>query len=293
MNKNIPHIFDTQRIVYNRSQGCMDRMMPLIEHITHDMMERLSCIKEPFQSMLEVWPLSPYLKSHITKTYTTHRYDMFGACLGDTQTDIFPHPFDGLSKLPFMAHTYDLILGQLGWHFINDFPGILHQIRHLLKPNGLMLSQIFGAHTLSELNQVIHDVMMQTWGGVRPLIAPFITPQQGGMLLQRAGLNLCVVDRTLLTLYYDNLKTLLRDIQALGAQACLVQSQGVITPGFLKACEAFYFETFGTLYKGQQSLPVTLEILTLSGWAPDEATQQKPLRPHHAPNRLQDYVGHV
>src|SRR5690349_6575244 len=41
--------------------------------------------------------------------------------------------------LPFAPASFDLVLSCLGLHWVNDLPGTLLQLRHVLKPDGLLL----------------------------------------------------------------------------------------------------------------------------------------------------------
>jgi len=45
--------------------------------------------------------------------------------------------------LPFAAQSFDLVMSNLSLHWVNDLPGSLLQIRHVLKPDGLFLAAMF------------------------------------------------------------------------------------------------------------------------------------------------------
>src|ERR1700689_4275410 len=49
--------------------------------------------------------------------------------------------------------AYDLATSVLMLHTVNDLPGVLHQIRRKLKPDGLFLGALFGGETLRELRE--------------------------------------------------------------------------------------------------------------------------------------------
>lgn len=287
-----PRIFNTQRIVHHRSRGDAGAILPLIHYMVEDMAERLSCIKRDFQNILEIWPLSNHIQAKLHDMYfNIQRYDRVGCALGEDDSNEADerHAFDGAVPLVHSDTLYDLVIAPLCGHFINDLPGVLHQIRSHLTPDGCFMMTLFGGDTLKELSHVAYKVMHEQRGGVEPLVAPFLTPQQGGMLLQRAGFQLPVVDRTALTVYYPDVFALLKDIQAFGGQASFQHPGKTLTPHFVRLMHEHYQYTFGESQDGSVRLPVTLEILTLSGWSPDES-QQTPLRPHHAKARLRDYI---
>jgi SAM-dependent methyltransferase len=59
--------------------------------------------------------------------------------------------------LPFAPATFDLALSCLSLHWVNDLPGTLLQLRHALKPDGLLLVSLLGGDTLHELRRVLRQ----------------------------------------------------------------------------------------------------------------------------------------
>lgn len=53
--------------------------------------------------------------------------------------------------LPFEANSFDMVISNLVLHWVNDLPGVLRQIRSVLKPDGLFLASMFGNETLWQL----------------------------------------------------------------------------------------------------------------------------------------------
>ena len=75
--------------------------------------------------------------------------------------------------LPFAGGSFDLIMSCLDLHWVNDLPGALLQIRHVLKPDGLFLAVLFGLGTLSELRDCLIEAEAETKGGASPRVSPF------------------------------------------------------------------------------------------------------------------------
>ncbi len=69
--------------------------------------------------------------------------------------------------LPFAENSADAVVSALSLHWVNDLPGALKQIFHVLKPDGLFLAVLFGAGTLRELRQVFAEVESERYGGVQ------------------------------------------------------------------------------------------------------------------------------
>src|SRR5689334_14879163 len=95
--------------------------------------------------------------------------------------------------LPFRRHSFDLVLSNLDLHWTNDLPGALLQLRHMLKPDGLLLASLFAGGTLAELRQAWLEAELAEEGGASPRVAPFADARDLGHLLQRAGFALPVV----------------------------------------------------------------------------------------------------
>jgi SAM-dependent methyltransferase len=170
----------------------------------------------------------------------------------------------------------------------NDLPGALAQIRRILKPDGLFLGCLVGGRTLQELRRVLALVEEESFGGASPRVSPFVDLRDLGALLQRVGFALPVTDVEFLTVRYDDLFALLRDLRAMGAANALVErSRRPLSRRFwLRAAER-YAELFAD---ADGRVRATFELVWLSGWAPHES-QRKPLAPGSARMRLADALG--
>lgn len=190
--------------------------------------------------------------------------------------------------LPFRAASFDLVVSALGLHWTNDLPGALLQLRHILKPDGLLLATLYGGRTLWELQEVLMQAELEVAGGAAPRVSPFADVPDCGALLQRAGLALPVVDSETLTVTYPHLFALMQDLRAMGetnAQAAR-QRGGTRRALFLRAAE-LYRERFGD---ADGRIPATFQLINLTGWAP-AASQQQPLKRGSATARLADALG--
>ena len=100
-----------------------------------------------------------------------------------------------------------------------------------------------------------------------------------GSLLQRTGFALPVIDLDRLTVRYDTIFHLMRDLRAMGMTNILnARSRRPATRTlFLRAGE-IYAERFAD---PDGRLHATFDIVYLSGWRPHDS-QQKPLKPGSA-----------
>jgi SAM-dependent methyltransferase len=176
----------------------------------------------------------------------------------------------------------------LALQFVNDLPGTLIQIRRALKPDGLLLMALLGGDSLSELREAFAQAESEIEGGLSPRVAPFADLRDLGGLLQRAGFALPVADSDRLTVRYDSAFALMRDLRAMGATNVLSERRRVpLKRATLLRMAQIYGERFAD---PDGRLRATFEIAWLSGWAPHES-QQKPLKPGSAAQRLADALG--
>jgi SAM-dependent methyltransferase len=190
--------------------------------------------------------------------------------------------------LPFAEASLDLVVSALSLQFVNDLPGTLIQIRRALKPDGLFLAALAGGDSLNELREAFAQAESEIEGGLSPRVAPFADLRELGALLQRAGFALPVVDSDKLTVRYQNVFALMRDLRAMGATNVLHERRRKpLRRATLKRLSEIYAERFAD---GDGRLRATFEIVWLSGWAPHES-QQKPLKPGSATQRLANALG--
>jgi SAM-dependent methyltransferase len=177
--------------------------------------------------------------------------------------------------LPFGPGSLDLVLSCFSLHWVNDLPGALAQIRYALKPDGLFLAAMPGGTTLAELRESLMRAELEIAGGAGPRVSPFVDVRDAGMLLQRAGFALPVVDVDTLTVTYDHPLRLMAELRAMGEANVLVERgrAPLRRAALVRACEV-YRELFGDR---EGRVPATFQILMLSGWTPDPS-QPQPIR---------------
>lgn len=190
--------------------------------------------------------------------------------------------------LPFAPNSFDLIVSNLSLHWTNDLPGALLQINRALKPDGLFIGTMFGMETLRELRQCLNDAEIEVDGGLSPRISPFADVRDCGMLLQRAGFNLPVVDADAITVSYENPMKLLKDLKGMGENNKVLERRKSFTKRNLlfKAMERYMSE----FSDDDGRYPATFQVMYMTAWKADPS-QQQPLKPGSAQHKLADAFG--
>lgn len=259
----------------------------LLKAAIADLEERFDFVSREFEIAVDLGGhtghTAQFLKNS-SKVKQVIRADLFAADPTQPQPDVV---FDD-AALPFAPESLDLVVSALNLHMLDDLPGTLIQIRRALKPDGLFLGLLLGTDTLSELRDCLMRAEMEVSGGVSPRVIPFADTRDLGGLLQRAGFALPVTDVDKITVRYDTMFDLIKDLRAMGATNPL--NDRLKTPTnrnvFLRAAQLYaqdYADPDGRIR-------ATFTFASLSGWAPHES-QQKPLKPGSAKHSLAAALG--
>ncbi|MEM7616243.1 MAG: methyltransferase domain-containing protein, partial [Pseudomonadota bacterium] len=184
--------------------------------------------------------------------------------------------------------AYDLAVHGLALHWADDPVGQLVQLRRALRPDGLLIAVLFGDQTLHELRSALAEAEVALRGGLSPRVAPLGELRDLGGLLQRAGLALPVADGDRLTVTYEGLSGLVRDLRGMGETNVLAaRDRRAVPRGYFDRAAQIYAERFPA--EGGR-IAATFDLVFLTGWAPS-VDQPQPLRPGSATIRLADALG--
>lgn len=273
-----PLIFDRERLKFHSPPVDIASGRFFLDPLKESLKDRLACIKRSFISVLILGAPLPYFKTLFSEeTEITYA--------GERNTD---GPDTGCilenETLPFQEHSFDLVLAPLFLHHANDIPGLLIQIKNILKPDGLFLSVFYGGDTLHELQFAFQHTDSALLKGISPHIHPMIDLKDYGHLLQRAGFVLPVVDCEKMVFEYDAFDKIFKDLKALGEENLLIQrKRGLLTPRYWQALERAYSKN------AEGFFPLSVEMLYGHAWAPGP-NQPQPLKPGSATASLTDIL---
>lgn len=281
--------FDRSLLALRRARALGDRAQGadfLLAIAAEDLEERLATLTRRFPLGLDLGGHTGRIGDALAASGKVDRVIRADLLVADPQSGR-PDLVADDELLPFADATFDIIVSSLTLQWANDLPGALVQIRRALKPDGLFLGALIGGDTLAELRDVLLAAEVEITGGASPRVAPFADTREIGALLQRAGFALPVADQDRLTVRYDTLFDLMRDLRAMGATSVLKErGRAAGRALFLRAAE-LYAERHAD---ADGRIRATFQIVSASGWAPHES-QQKPLAPGSAKVRLADVLG--
>ncbi|MEM8834093.1 MAG: methyltransferase domain-containing protein [Pseudomonadota bacterium] len=272
-------LFDHEQFVASRERAAQkeENYRFLFDWSLKQILDSLNLVKKEFQKAVQIdvrsnesIPIEQYGIQELIKTDFIEKEDVEALITQEI--------------LPFEENSIDLVVSNLNLHRINDLPGMLIQINRSLKEDGLFIGSLFGGETLHELRDVLQETELEIYGGISPRIFPFADIRDVGSLLQRAKYNLPVIDAERVRVTYDSLEKLVHDIRYMGEGNNLVnRNKKPVGKKFWQRAEEIYFEN----HSEDGKIVATFDIIFMLGWK-ESATQQKPMRPGSAKNRLAD-----
>jgi malonyl-CoA O-methyltransferase len=175
-------------------------------------------------------------------------------------------------RLPFADASFDLVFSSLALQWCEDLPATFAGVRRTLRDSGLFLFTTLGPDTLKELRAAFAAVSDAAH------VHRFIDMHDIGDCLSMAGFADPVMEAEHITVEYDDVRTLLRDLKGLGAaNADRTRPRGMLGPRQLERVIAAY-ETRRRAGK----LPATYEVVFGHAWAAPLRARKIPIE-HHVP----------
>lgn len=290
-----PSLFDRARVTRNRDRASLqfEDYAFLKARESTQLFERLQDISRSFDRALDLGAHTGQASAAMLRTGKVKDILALEAApgmLSQLRSVGFETIAGSEDRLPFQPGTFDLIVSVLALHWANDLPGVLSQIRSVLKPDGLFLGCLFGADSLMELRAALIEAESELIGGVSPRLSPLPGLQDIAGLLQRAGFALPVADRDEVVVRYSHPMKLLEDLKGMGEQAAFMPREGQarrpLSRRLLARMSEIYFDRFR---EPDGKVRATFKIIWMSGWAPHES-QPKPLKPGSGKFSLADAV---
>lgn len=275
-----PKLFDAKRQIAiearSRNIAAHDADF-LYQEAAQTIAERLDATNRNFDKAVDLFSPLDCMREHLKASSKTAKVKV----IATPQNEI-----SSKEVLQLEQNSTNLITSVFGLHRVNDLPGMLTQISRALVADGLFSACLPGDRTLNELRTSMLEAESDLAGTASLRVDPFIEVRQAGGLLQRAGFALPVVDSDILTVRYDRVKDIVRDLRSMGATSAMVQRVKYGPRKLLAKVEEIYHEKFSD---PDGRIRATVEIIYLSGWKPD-ISQQKPLKPGSAIKNLKDVL---
>jgi len=168
-----------------------------------------------------------------------------------------------IERLPFSENTFDLVFSSLSMQWCNDLNAALLEAKRVLKPGGLFVFTTFGPDTLKELRH--------SWSKVDDAnhVNQFIDMHDIGDALLQDGFAEPVMEAEMLTVTYNTVDEIMRDLKAIGASvtAGTVEqgraARGLGGKSILQTVRQAYEQ-----FRREDLLPASYEIIYGHAWKP-------------------------
>ena len=279
------------QISRNRASTKYKKYDYLFNEVNYRLFDRLKFIKREFASTLEIGSRTGNTinlfnkKKDIKKIFISDISKEMLLIAKKRQTDkqkIFLSLDE--ENLPFNNKQFNLVFSNLYLHWSNDLFKVLNEIYRILKPDGLFLCSIFGSETLNELKYSLCSAEDKISKSISPRVSPFIRLQDAGVLLQKVGFQLPVIDKDNIKIFYDDIFSLMKDLKGMGESNSLIdRKKNFTTKKLFSVANEIYKKKFSK----NKKIYATFEILYFIGWA-KHSSQQNPKKPGSAKKKLAD-----
>lgn len=268
---------DTRRVrrSFSSAATSYDAAAALQNEVADRLLGRLDYIRLDPEIVLDVGAGTGYCSERLLKCYPKSKLlalDFAEGMLGVARKRgrILKRPVPVCADagcLPIKDDSVGLVFSSLMLQWCHPIEDYFREFHRVLVNGGLLMFSTFGPDTLKELKAAWAEVDE----GVH--VHGFLDMHDIGDAMVRAGLSEPVVDAEYLTLTYNDVLGLLRDLKAIGANyAGAGRSRGLFGRKSLVALEAAY-ESFRDA-KGK--LPATYEVVYGHAWGAPVAPSVMP-----------------
>lgn len=267
------HSIDKQqaRRAFSRAAERYDEVAALQREIGQRMIERLDIIKLQPEVILDVGSGTGVATAELSRRYKKSRMialDFALPMLQQTRKHSSwlrrPRCVCGdLEQLPLADQSVDLIYSNAAVQWCNDLDSTFREFLRVLKPGGLLMFSTFGPDTLKELRSAWSDADGSTH------VSTFIDMHDVGDALMRARFADPVMDVDRMTLTYQEVSGVMRDLKVLGAHNVTSnRHRGLTGKNKFKAMQEAYER-----FRSNGLLPASYEVVYGHAWAPAQREQ--------------------
>lgn len=264
------YLLDKARIraSFNRAASTYDAAAILQKQVREEMASRLDLMQIRPQAILDAGCGTGLGGRLLQNRFPSAQVYSLDLAMGMLQQTYAQQPFykklfgqkrlicADIEQLPLADASMSMVWSNLALQWCNELDKSFAEVRRVLQPEGLFMFSTFGPDTLKELRAATSN------GNTH--VSRFIDMHDIGDALTRAGFSDPVLDVERYTLTYDDVKSVMLDLKAIGAHnATQGRGRGLTGKGFLRHLAEAY-EPF----RSNGKLPATFEVIYAHAWKP-------------------------
>ncbi|MBL6675061.1 MAG: hypothetical protein ISQ38_02725 [Alphaproteobacteria bacterium] len=178
---------------------------------------------------------------------------------------------------------FDLIISNFYLNICEDLRKILSKIMKALLPNGFFLATLPSPENFSLLRSVMMTTDIELYGGTynrfnrAPELHTIID------LLKKNNFKIPLVDYETIDLKYKQFNKLLNDVRSMNLSYYQIDKKNTFEK------KSYFSKLEGNFEKENDHFNLKSNFYIISGWK-DHSSQQKPIRPGQAKNKLADFL---
>ena len=178
---------------------------------------------------------------------------------------------------------FDLIISNFYLNICEDLKKILSKIMKSLLPNGFFLATLPSPENFSFLRSAMMKTDMQLYGGTYNRFNR--TPELHTIidLLKKNNFKIPLVDYETIDLKYKQFNKLLNDLRSMNLSYYQKDKKNTFEK------KSYFSKLEGNFEKENDHFNLKSNFYIISGWK-DHSSQQKPIRPGQAKNKLADFL---
>ncbi len=180
-------------------------------------------------------------------------------------------------------NEFDLIISNFYLNICEDLKTILSKIMRSLLPNGFLLATLPSPENFSLLRSAMMKTDMQLYGGTYNRFNS--APELHNIidLLKKNNFKIPLVDYETIDLTYKQFNKLLYDVRSMNLSYYQKDKKNTFEK------KSYFSKLEGNFEKENDYFNLKSNFYIISGWK-DHSSQQKPIRPGKAKNKLADFL---
>lgn len=178
---------------------------------------------------------------------------------------------------------FDLIISNFYLNICEDLKKILSKIMKSLLPNGFFLATLPSPENFSLLRSAMMKTDMQLYGGTYNRFNRVSELHTIIDLLKKNNFKIPLVDYETIDLTYKQFNKLLNDVRSMNLSYYQKDKKNTFEK------KSYFSKLEGNFEKENDHFNLKSNFYIISGWK-DHSSQQKPIRPGQAKNKLADFL---
>lgn len=264
------------RRAFDRAARTYDGAAVLQREVADRMLSRLDYLRQPPSAILDAGSGTGYAAAALRGRYRDAALTEFDLALGMLQQSARRdgwwarglaaigasrmHRVCGeIERLPFAADAFGMVWSNLALQWVEDLPSAFAEMWRVLRPGGVLLFSTFGPDTLKELRAAFAAI------DGRAHVNRFVDMHDIGDTLVHARFADPVMDMEHITVTYADVRSLMRELKAIGAHNVnRARPQGLTGRTALARVEEAYERM-----RRDGRLPATFEVVYGHAWKPE------------------------